>query len=105
METRLELPLRSDALPEYTDYKDGGCDLYSSCLTCPLPRCRYDVDGGASAILRSGRDASIMAAATDGGMSIDELARTFGLSRRTIFRVLRRNPTRSHGRTVSEGRG
>ncbi|HMO54223.1 MAG TPA: helix-turn-helix domain-containing protein [Tepidiformaceae bacterium] len=98
METRLELPLRSDALPEYTDYRDSGCDLYSSCLSCPLPTCRYDVEGGASAILRSGRDANILAAASDGSMSIDELARAFGLSRRTIFRVLRRQPDRPRRR-------
>ncbi len=86
----LELPQRSDALPEYVDYADTGCDLYPSCLRCPLPRCRYDTNGGATAILREGRDRSILRAATHDGMSVDELARMFGLSRRTIFRVLER---------------
>ena len=38
---------RADALPEHTRYRDDGCDLFTSCLTCPLPRCRYDVPGGA----------------------------------------------------------
>lgn len=81
---------RSDALPENTEYRDTGCDLYPSCLRCPLPRCRYEDPGGAAAILRDGRDAAILRLAGDGSMTIDQIAETFGLSRRTIFRVLRK---------------
>ena len=87
-----EAPLRRpriDALPEYTDYSDRGCDLYPSCLRCPLPRCRYEDPGGAKAMLRSGRNASILRVASQDGVTVDELARMFGLSRRTVFRVLR----------------
>lgn len=79
---------RIDALPENTDYADTGCDLYPSCLRCPLPRCRYEEPGGAAAILRTGRDANIIRLERQ-GMSVDQLAETFGVSRRTIFRVLR----------------
>jgi hypothetical protein len=89
VDTRLELPLRSDALPEYTDYADTGCDLYPSCLNCPLPRCRYEESGGAPAILRTGRDATILKLANEDGLGVERLAEMFGLSRRTIFRVLR----------------
>lgn len=91
MNTVFEVPARSDALPEHVDYRDSGCDLYASCLKCPLPQCRYEVSGGATALLRSGRDASILAAARRSGTTVDDLARDFGLSRRTIFRVLERN--------------
>ena len=96
----LELPARVDAMAEYEVYTDSGCDLYPSCLNCPLPRCRYEVSGGASAMLRMGRDASIIAASKRYGATIDDLARTFGLSRRTIFRVLEkeRSPHGRHGR-------
>ena len=87
----LALPARSDALPEYMDYRDTGCDLYASCLRCPLPRCRYEVNGGATTMLRLGRDESILAAAKRDGTTVDDLARMFGLSRRTIFRVLERH--------------
>ena len=93
-QTIFELPARSDALPEYVDYTDTGCDLYPSCLKCPLPVCRYEVNGGATAIRRGGRDESILAASRRPGTTIDDLARTFGLSRRTIFRVLERNRRR-----------
>lgn len=85
----LQLPRRIDALPEHTDYVDRGCDLFPSCLNCPLPRCRYEEPGGANALMRSGRDASIVAMAGERGMTVDALAQMFGLSRRTIFRVLR----------------
>jgi len=80
---------RIDALPEYVDYRDTGCDLYPSCLNCPLPRCRYDDPGGAAEMLRSGRDATIMLLADRDGLPVDRLAEMFGVSRRTIFRVLR----------------
>jgi Mor family transcriptional regulator len=40
-------------------------------------------------MLRTGRDASIIRLAEQDGVAVDELARMFGLSRRTIFRVLR----------------
>ena len=40
-------------------------------------------------MLRNGRDASIVRLAEGRGMSVDRLAEMFGLSRRTIFRVLR----------------
>ncbi len=100
MEQVLELPARSDALPEYVTYTDNGCDLYPSCLNCPLPQCRYEVNGGATTMLRLGRDASIIAASKRYGATIDDLARTFGLSRRTIFRVLEKDraPRGRHGR-------
>ena len=91
MEQVLQLPARSDALPENVDYVDTGCDLYPSCLKCPLPQCRYEINGGATAMLRMGRDASIVAAFKRKGTTVDDLARMFGLSRRTIFRVLERS--------------
>ena len=89
---------RSDALPENTDYADTSCDLYPSCLQCPLPHCRYDEPGGAAAMLRTGRDATILRLAIDRDMSVDGLAEMFGLSRRTIFRVLR-----AHRRGLANG--
>ena len=89
MDTPLERPLRIDALPEYTEYADTGCDFYPSCLYCPLPKCRFDERGGAAAMLRGGRDAAILRLASHGDLTVEQLAAMFGLSRRTIFRVLR----------------
>lgn len=80
---------REDALPEYTRYRDDGCDLFPRCLTCPLPHCRYDVPGGARAMLNRVRDGEIRYLRRDLGLPVDEIAQRFRISRRTVFRVLR----------------
>jgi hypothetical protein len=82
--------VRQDALPEFTRYRDEGCDLYASCLTCPLPRCRYDAPGGVRAIFNVWRDREILGLRRRQGLSVDMLARRYGVSRRTVFRILRR---------------
>lgn len=79
---------RNDALPEHLHYHDDGCDLFAACLTCPLPHCRYDVPGGARAMLNRVRDQEIRRMRHDGGVAVDEIARHFRVSRRTVFRVL-----------------
>jgi len=85
---------REDALPELMlqvgRHRDDGCDLIAACLTCPLPRCRYDVAGGARTMLNEVRDDEIRRLRLDGGVAVDEIARRFRLSRRTVFRVLQR---------------
>ena len=85
---------REDALPEQLllvgRYRDDGCDLFAACLTCPLPRCRYDVAGGARTMLNAVRDDEIRRLRRDGGVAVDEIARRFRVSRRTVFRVLQR---------------
>ncbi len=93
--TQIQMPMRgavkprvrSDALPEFTRYRDDGCDVSPSCLNCPLPRCRYEEPGGLRALLNKTRDKHIVAQRT-AGVPVAELATRFGVSRRTVFRVL-----------------
>lgn len=80
---------RQDALPEHFEYRDEGCDLFSSCLTCPLPRCRYDEPGGARTMMNRVRDEEIRRLRYDAGVAVDEISVRFRVSRRTVFRVLR----------------
>jgi transposase-like protein len=86
---------RRDALPEHTNYRDSGCDLHPSCLSCPLVRCRYDEPGGARQLLSRDRDREVITLQRHGGRSIEQIARHVGVSRRTVFRILAR--ARSHG--------
>jgi len=75
------------------DVSDTGCDLHlEGCLTCPLPRCRYD-PGGVREILRQERARSVAEAAMRGG-SVAEVCQQFQISRRTFFRdkALARSP-------------
>ena len=92
-QTRIPGQPRADALPEHQDYRDEGCDLFPSCLACPLVRCRYDVPGGVRALLNDERNRRIRVARDDEGLSVDEIARTFRVSRRTVFRVLSPTPS------------
>ncbi|MCH7999217.1 MAG: helix-turn-helix domain-containing protein [Chloroflexi bacterium] len=87
---RQETPLRRvrrDALPEEIRYRDDGCDIHSECLTCPLPRCRYDEPGGLRGMLNAYRDQQIVALRGDGA-PVDQIAERYRLSRRTVFRIL-----------------
>jgi hypothetical protein len=79
--------VRRDALPEEINYRDDGCDIHPHCLSCPLPRCRYDEPGGVRAMLNSFRDQQIVALKRE-GTPVDEIAERFRLSRRTVFRIL-----------------
>ena len=78
---------QEDLPPEYCKYQDEGCDLAPSCLECPFPTCVYDLPRGKQRHhnqLRSER----MVALRSQGRSIREIARTLGVSRRTVQRSL-----------------
>ncbi len=86
--------VRSDALPERLLYRDTGCELSPTCLRCPLERCRYDEPGGIRALIQAPRDDALLRRRAQ-GTPIRALALEFGVSRRTVCRVLarRRNAT------------
>ena len=103
--------VRSDALPEHLEYRDGGCDLAPNCLRCPLVRCRYDEPGGARKLLQEPRDEAVLRRREE-GVAIDAVAREFGLSRRSVFRILARGrrlggaaatTRRANGRAMARG--
>lgn len=76
---------RRDALPEHSEYRDTGCSLAPSCLRCPLPACRFDMRDH-RAPSRTERDAQVAAMASRA--TVNETAAAFGVSRRTVFRVV-----------------
>ena len=86
---RRNVPLM-DRLPELTIYPDNGCDLHPSCLTCPLPRCRYDDPGWLQREERGQRDTELLELNAKHSLPVPELAAHFGVSTRTVHRVLSR---------------
>jgi hypothetical protein len=80
--------IRKDALPDHVGYRDTGCELARSCLACPLPRCQYDAPRSARKWLVQARDREIALLRRKHRIPVNTLARTYGLTRRTIFRIL-----------------
>ena len=66
-------------------YRDTGCDLFPSCLRCPLPACRYDVRVPVQAFSARTSDIRRQHAA---GRLPEDLAAAFGVSLRTVYRAL-----------------
>ena len=86
-------PVRSDTLPENTRYKDDGCDVFYSCLGCPLAKCRYDDPGFLQRENRRSRDQEIFRLRQQ-KVSVVNIAKKFGISSRTVHRVVQRGGTR-----------
>ncbi len=78
-----------DPRPEFVHYRDQGCEVSPSCLRCPLPRCRYDDPGWLRREAKAKRDQRVLTMHSSEGLGPSELAQRFGLSRRTIHRILR----------------
>lgn len=78
---------RVDALPEHFPYRDTGCDIHPVCLTCPLPRCRYDDPRGARGLINLLRDQEIVDL-RQRGLPVDVVALRYSVSRRTVFRIM-----------------
>lgn len=87
---REDIELVPDRLPDYSEYRDQGCDLSPSCLRCPLPKCRYDKQEGGKRVSKRLRDLEIFRQRTASGRGVSELATEFDLSKRTIQRIIRR---------------
>jgi len=66
-------------------YMDAGCSLFPKCLECLLPRCRYDMRKWE--LRKTIRNLKIKQG-LDEGRTIKELAEEYGLSERTIRRVV-----------------
>ena len=83
-DTELDLP------PEYCQYRDNGCEFADSCLNCPFPECIHAQPGGKQRWLMALRDKEVLRLFTAQGKGVKELALMFGVSRRTIQRILKR---------------
>jgi hypothetical protein len=93
--------VQASALVDGADFRDTGCEFAPSCLRCPFARCKEDDPAAFQRLDAARRDREIARLRRDHGAPIDMLARAYGLSRRSIFRVLREQG----GGRGSTGRG
>jgi DNA-binding CsgD family transcriptional regulator len=77
-----------DLLPEEIDWRDEGCAVFSSCLSCPLPRCVEEEPRGQQRLRLAARNKR-MVELRQGGKSVKEIAGLFGVSKRTVERALK----------------
>ena len=101
-------------LPEHHDYRpkrrptcrppNEGCDLFPSCLRCPLPQCRYDNPGRQTGKELRNRE---MVRLRKAGMEVKGLAQRFGVSNRTVHRIIAPSKTSESDlrRTSHNGEG
>ena len=79
-----------DTIPEFYHYEDTGCEVSPSCLTCPLPQCKYDDPVWFQRHRRMARDLKVWTTMQLEGLTADEAAERFSVTVRTIFRIMRR---------------
>ena len=78
-----------DLRPEFCHYRDEGCELFESCLSCPSPRCIYDEPGGRQHLLKDLRNREMTRMYIDEGKGVKELSLIFATSTRTVQRALK----------------
>ena len=83
-------------------YADDGCEVAASCLACPLPRCKYDDIRWYERNRRLANDLRMTAVIEREGLSAEEAAARFGITKRTVFRVLRRSRQAMREMTADE---
>lgn len=81
-----------DIPPDNINWQDRGCELFPSCLNCPLPQCIEEEPRGKQRLRMLARD-SQMVQMKQQGKSTAEIARFFHLSQRTVQRSLSRTTT------------
>lgn len=81
-------------LPEEVQWRDEGCEVFPSCLGCPLPRCLEEEPRGRQRLRMSAR-ARRMAGLKRSGQSVPDIAALFGVSVRTVQRALARQKAKA----------
>lgn len=72
--------------------RGDGCDLFPSCLSCLLPHCQYDL-GDRRKLITERRNEEVRRLSKEGRDS-KELAESFGLSKRSMQKILRKGKSK-----------
>jgi len=76
-------------LPQDVNWRDEGCELFASCLSCPRLRCIEEEPRGKQRLRMRAR-AGRMVELQRQGKSAVEIASLFGVSKRTVQRAIAR---------------
>ena len=78
-------PKTSSSEITYAKHPDKGCQVSPSCFACPLPACKYDDYPAYLKWMQAKLVAPVQTALEL--RSVAEVAKQFGLTERTIFRI------------------
>ena len=81
---------RKSTTAQSGEYQDTGCDLFHSCLVCPRVRCKYDDPAEAQRERSLRQDQMRLDLMTREGLTVREAAVRFGVTARTVHRILAR---------------
>ena len=73
-----------------TEFEDTGCEVSLSCLTCPLPQCKYDDPRWYQRYQMLRKDLAVITAMQSENLTVDEAAQRFSVTTRTVFRIISR---------------
>ena len=90
MSSRKTATSKANELPDYDRYKDDGCEVSPSCLTCPLLQCKHDDPIWFQQYLRVARDVRIWKTIQSESLTANKAAERFSLTVRTISRIIQR---------------
>ncbi len=76
------------SLSEYVPMADTGCDVSPSCLKCPLPQCKFENPAYTPHQSEKHRLYAGVFAARLAGETVNGLAERFGVSGRTVSRII-----------------
>jgi len=80
--------LEEDLPPEFTRYRDDGCEHAARCLDCPFTKCLLEEPGGRQRFFKSKRNNQILRLHSE-GKTTAEIAAQFNVSERTVQRVVK----------------
>ena len=95
-------PEMTQDVSEFYHYEDTGCEVSDSCLDCPLPQCRYDDPAWYQRNRRLARDFRVVYAMQRESLTIHETAERFGITPRTVFRIMQRCREATRGEPARE---
>jgi DNA-binding CsgD family transcriptional regulator len=87
-----------DLLPDEIAWRDEGCAVFPSCLSCPLPRCVEEEPRGRQRLRLAVRNKR-MVELRRSGKSVKEIAGLFRVSQRTVQRALKNQNAKCKSQT------
>ena len=78
---------RENSLPDTREWRDEGCEFFSACLACPLPRCLEEEPRGRQKLKMMARSRQ-MAKLKAEGKGVMEIAWLYHVHKRTVQRAL-----------------